>query len=123
MKSIAIILLILFSTFAFSSGKPYGIWKFQSTLVFIEILETGKVFQCRIDTDGSAITAHGKYDGISKIIWEPVKVVDKNKNPVEIDFSWQEDEITVIRNAIALSGPYGVFSFSATNEKLPTLCR
>lgn len=123
MKYIVIILAILFPTCAFSEDKPYGIWRFPVTLAFIEILETGKVFQCRIDIDGSVITANGKYDGMKTIIWEPVKVVDTNGKPVEIDFSWEQDEIAVVKNAITLSGPYGVFSFSATKEKFPALCR
>jgi hypothetical protein len=123
MKNIIAITLLLSSSSIFAEDSPYGIWKFPTTLVFIEIKDNGVVFQCRIDKNQSVITANGKYDGQKTIDWEPIKAVDANGNPLEMDYSWKQDEVTVVKNTIALSGPYGTFSFETTNSKFPEKCR
>lgn len=118
----AAILLVLLSSSALSQESPYGLWKFPGTVAFVEIFENGNVTQCRIAEGFTVTTANGKFDGDRTITWEPVTSTDLDGTLIESDFNWQQDEVTVVKNAITLSGPYGTFRFEAASENMPEEC-
>jgi hypothetical protein len=47
-----------------------GLWKFGDRAVWIRIYEDGSAFQCRIDRDGTALAAHGRFNAPDHIVWD-----------------------------------------------------
>ena len=84
-----------------------GLWKFPDIAAWVQIDAEGNVFQCRIDTDRSAISAQGKLNGGS-IIW------------VE---HWGKDKVIRDKNTLYLDGIYGEFSFEKVYGVMAEICQ
>jgi hypothetical protein len=47
-----------------------GLWKFGDRAVWIKISDDGSAFQCRIDRDGTVLTARGRFSAPYHIAWD-----------------------------------------------------
>ncbi len=102
-----------------------GIWQFPGTSVYIEILENGDTFQCRISIGNSVMTARGKlaFGPPTLINWEPLKTIDESGMEVTPDgFSWGTDFINLKNNQLTLTGPYGASTYEKLCDELPKEC-
>ena len=125
MKKILVsLLLVSILSVGNASESPFGLWQFSGTAVYVEILESGETFQCRIALDKSVITAKGTLIGTTSINWEPLSIVDINGNPVDSQgFSWGTDSIAIENGKLTLAGPYGNFEYKKCCSSLPKECR
>jgi len=102
-----------------------GIWQFPGTSVYIEILENGDTFQCRVAIGNSVMTAKGKlaFGPPTLINWEPLKTIDESGMEVSSDgFSWGTDLINLKNNQLTLTGPYGASTYEKLCDELPKEC-
>jgi len=117
-------LMLLIPLYATANESPVGLWQFEHYAVYVEIDENGDTFQCRVDVDDSLITASGKYSADNTILWEPVKIVDENGNPMETDnFSWEKDQVIIKNEEMTLNGPYGSFTYQKIQDQMPVKCK
>ena len=47
-----------------------GLWKFENRAVWIKISDDGSAFQCRMDRDGTLLTARGRFNAPDQIAWD-----------------------------------------------------
>jgi hypothetical protein len=47
-----------------------GLWKFADRAIWIKISADGSAFQCRIDSDGTVLSAHGRFNPPDHIAWD-----------------------------------------------------
>lgn len=124
MKASLLLILIILTSVSQANVYPVGTWQFPDRDVYIEILENGNTFQCRIDTDQSIIRAIGKYDGDENISWLPVEIESKNGTLRDSDgFSWEEDKISISKGKLTLTGQYGSFTYIYIPDDIPAVCR
>jgi hypothetical protein len=90
-----------------SGGDAAGLWQFPERLVWVQIDNLGRVFQCRIDIDGSVISSRGKLKEDNIIEWESV---------------WEPDRIRKVGDTIYLEGPFGNFGFVKTDNSMIKEC-
>jgi len=93
--------------------------------VYIEILENGDTFQCRVAIGNSVMTAKGKlaFGPPTLINWEPLKTIDESGMEVSSDgFSWGTDLINLKNNQLTLTGPYGASTYEKLCDELPKEC-
>jgi hypothetical protein len=83
-----------------------GIWQFPEREVWVQVREDGRVYQCRIDTNGVVISANGTLTK-DTINWEEV---------------WEQDHVRREGNVIYLKGIYGDFGFMKTTDKMSSKC-
>jgi hypothetical protein len=78
------LVLLFFLNFAQANELPYGLWQFPGNGVWVEILENGSAFQCRIAQDKSVITARGKLVDKNTINWGNISIIGANNNVIEV---------------------------------------
>jgi hypothetical protein len=68
--------LLIESVSAPAAGRPIdlkavaGLWKFADRAIWIKISEDGSAYQCRIDSDGTVLAAHGRFHQPDYIVWD-----------------------------------------------------
>ena len=120
------LLLLLFSfiDFARADDSIYGLWQFESNAVYIEILEDGNTFQCRIAPGNVVITAKGKLVNGKSINWAPLIMRDINGKDITPEgISWGTDILSFQGSSLNFSGPYGEFAYKKCCSTLPAECR
>ena len=125
MKSLRL-LFLLFSFIGFASADEsvYGLWQFEGNAVYIEILENGNTFQCRIAPNSVVITAQGKLLNGTSIKWAPLIMKDSSGKDITPEgFSWGTDILSFQGTTLNVSGPYGEFAYKKCCSTLPAECR
>jgi hypothetical protein len=119
------LVLLFFLNFAQANELPYGLWQFPGNEVWVEILENGSTFQCRIAQDKSVITAHGKLVDNNTINWGNISIIGMNGNAIEAPpgIAWGSDKIILSDGKLSLSGPYGTFIYEKCCSAIPKTCR
>lgn len=118
------IVLLFFINVVHANELPYGLWRFPGKEVWIEILENGSSFQCRIAQDRSVIKAHGELVDKSTINWGDISIKAANGKPIDTQgLSWGTDKITLLDEQLSLSGPYGTFLYEKCCSVMPKKCR
>jgi hypothetical protein len=119
------LVLLFFLNFAQANELPYGLWQFPGNGVWVEILENGSAFQCRIAQDKSVITARGKLVDKNTINWGNITIIGANDNVIEVPpgIAWGSDKIILSDGKLSLSGPYGTFIYEKCCSAIPKICR
>ena len=106
MKKLIVIFLAL-PIVAFANDNFVGLWQYPDRSVWVQIAENNKVFQCRIDIDGSVIKSKGKLSEAT-ITWEVI---------------WGKDILTIKNGKLYLNGKYGKFGFIPSTIKIIEKCK
>lgn len=83
-----------------------GLWRFPYTAVWVDISESGDVFQCRIAADEVVIASRGTIDG-DTILWDEI---------------WGIDQVKVVEGELLLDGIYGEFSYISDGLEMHVSC-
>ncbi len=123
------ILILIFSLglspYVNASENLNGIWQFPGTSVYIQILENGETFQCRIAMEDRVIKAKGHLSFGPPIFihWQPIETIDKNGMEVSFEGTdWGVDLLNIQNDKLTLTGPYGAFTYEKLCDELPKEC-
>ena len=110
-----------------ATADLYGIWQFQDRAVYIDIMESGDVFQCRMTRGWTeVITSSGKLRARRTIVWGPVRVTDPDGNDLKTNgVSWEKEKLRLKGESLSLEGPDGGVTVyhKTTRATIPDICR
>ena len=109
-----------------ANADLYGIWQFQDRAVYIDIMESGDVFQCRMTRGWTeVITSSGKLRARRTIVWEPIRMTDADGSDLDTNgVVWGKEKLTLQGESLSLEGPSGVSVYhKTTRAKIPDICR
>ena len=110
-----------------ATADLYGIWQFQDRAVYIDIMESGDVFQCRMTRGWTeVITSSGKLRARRTIVWGPVRVTDPDGNDLKTNgVSWEKEKLRLKGESLSLEGPDGSVTVyhKTTRATIPDICR
>ena len=85
-----------------------GLWQYPDRLVWVQIDNSGRVFQCRIDYSGNTFLSKGKFKETNIIEWERI---------------WEPDTVRKENDILYLRGTFGDIRFKQAEEAMFEECK